>query len=316
MKHINIINLLISTILFWAISCSDNDSLSGGTTIGNPHTISGVIVDSLGNGISNIRIVLLPANYNPITDTKPDSFAITGDSGEYELKNIYDGKYVLNGVDKNREQHIYANVLIDGVDEYLGTDTMKSTGVISVYLSQTVYNSGRFLFIPGTDFYSEVTDTGYNFITAPAGRVYLSYYDTSSGGSIIDEGPNYTYIPVYSNDTTVIDSHIITMADKPEGPTAPIVGDTCIYLIRNAKSSLEHPIEYRFRYVEYVSTPDDFWINSDTSSWSANSSITRIWPKVAEYKIQAQVRSSVDTTVMSTFNPSSNYLKILVKDTQ
>lgn len=315
LKSTNLLILGLTILVISYFGCSNSDTLSGGTTIGNPHTVSGVIVDSLGNGVSNIKVVLFPSNYNPLSDVYPDSSAITDDSGVYVIEDVYDGKYVLNAIDKNCKKRVYNSVLIDGNDEDLGEDTVKNMGVISVHLTPREYAEGRFIYIPGTDLYTPVSDTGYNYIVAPAGRVNLAYYDTSGGGSIIDEGPNYTYIPVTSGDTITINSHEITMADKPEGPTSPKVGDTCTYLIRNAKTSLSHPIEYRFRYVEYVSVPGDWWVNSDTTAWSQNASIIKVWPKAAEYKIQAQVRSTVDTTVISTFYPTSNYLKVLVTDT-
>lgn len=314
--HINFLSSMVVTFLFLIIiNCTNNDTLSGGTTIGNPHTVSGIIVDSIGKGIPNVRVNLLPVKFNPLSDLEPDNFAITGEQGEYEINNIYNGEYILNGIYDQCQKRTYVNVLIDGNDENLGIDTIKATGIISVHLSAQYYGTGRFLYIPGTELYTAVTDTGYINVISPEGRVNLAYFDTSDGGSIITEGPNYTYIPVKMNDTIIINDHEITLADKPEGPTAPLVGDSCTYLIRNAQTSLLHPIEYRFRYIEYVSTPDDWWINSDTTSWSMNSSITIIWPKAAEFKIQAQVRSMMDTTVISTFYPTSNFLKVIVTDT-
>lgn len=307
--------LTITLTIFGLINCSDNSNLSGGTTIGNPHTISGIIVDSIGNAIPNLRLNLLPADYNPLSDITSDNTTETGDLGEYEIIDVYDGKYVLNATLIEAQKLLYVNVLIDGNDEERGQDTIKSTGVISVYLTNEAYSADRFLYIPGTEIYTAATNIGYNNIISPAGRINLAYYDTSAGGSIIDEGPNYTYIPVQSNDTITIDSHTITLADKPEGPAKPNVGDSCTYLIRNGSTSLLHPIEYRFRYIEYVGTPGDWWVNSDTTTWSINNSILLIWPKAAEYKIQAQVRSTVDTTVISTFYPTSNFLKVIVTDT-
>lgn len=301
-------------LLLWIISCSNGDSVTGGTTIGNPCAISGIIVDSRGAAISNVKVDLLPADFNPLVDLKTDSSIVTDDSGRYEIADIYEGEYVLNGFDEINGQRVYVNVTAEGLDKDLGMDTLLATGIISAYVPSDAFDTGRFLYIPGTELYSSVTSNGYTDIVAPAGRVDLAYYDTIED-YIVTEGPNFVYIPVSENDTLSIISHEITLADKPEGPTTPNVGDTCTYLIRNAKTTLEHPVEYRFRYIEYTGQIGDWWVDSDTTNWSPNSSIIKVWPKAAEYKIQAQARSSVDTTVISIFYPTSNYLKVIVIDT-
>lgn len=145
----SVLGLMIIIISFLnIISCSSSDTLSGGTTIGNPHTVSGIIVDTLGNGMPNVRVHLLPANFNPLFDAEPDSFIITGDSGEYEIDDVYDGEYILNATDENCQRRVYDNVLVDGADEKIGKDTMMSMGVISVYITNREYSEGRYLYIP------------------------------------------------------------------------------------------------------------------------------------------------------------------------
>ena len=146
-------------MLAWAMGCR-NDTLSGGSEIGNPDSavLSGVIYTRKGTPARNISLQLLPDDYNSFADSMPDGWnANTDEKGSFIIKGIEPGLYALSAGKINDTNRLF----LPGLEISLSDDTwiratLEPSGKIVVTLSDSILTDAPILFIPGTDRWFEL----------------------------------------------------------------------------------------------------------------------------------------------------------------
>jgi streptogramin lyase len=189
MKSLSLIVLLGIAVGFGLQCSKPPTSVAGGTDIGNPGTVSGKIVDTMGIAQDSVTIRLLPAGYNPVTEgTADDSLLDTTNAiGEFAIKNINKGIYTLTAVHiRKRSMLRIDTIFVDtlfGVD--LKTDTLRPPVHIRFTVPDSLYTDSGFVFIPGTQRFLAVTAPGTFFldsVSLPLPK--LQYYSIKTGSIV------------------------------------------------------------------------------------------------------------------------------------
>ena len=215
---------IFSTILLIAIgiliNCSSNSDIAGTSVIGNPESVSAVIVDTNGIPQKNIPVALVPADYNPVKQN--DSVFITSgttdSAGRVVLRLGTDSIYNVTSTNNTYRYELLRKVIIsDSVRNSnnkiveIGKVQLKDPGIIIVTIDSSSYKTGSFLMIPGTFIKMEIEAPGMYPLKSPAGIVDVKYCNLSK--DTIDE-KTINSVQVNSSDivnvnTSITDTEII-----------------------------------------------------------------------------------------------------------
>ena len=175
-----------------AIQCSKPTSVAGGTDIGNPGTVAGVLVDTLGIPQANITARLLPADYNPVADTASALRHIdtTDAAGNYEFRGLAAGVYTLTSVNivSGTGLLIDSVKLSDTQGVNLRADTLRPTVSLRITIPDSLFSTNSYVFVPGTQLYTTVTAPGtvdLGAVPADAGRI--TYYSATTNSVVATE---------------------------------------------------------------------------------------------------------------------------------
>jgi hypothetical protein len=189
-------SLIIPTgivLVMLAIQCSKPPtSVAGGTDIGNPGTVAGVLVDTLGRPAAGILTKLLPADFNPISDSVRNKPRIdtTDASGRFEFTGLRAGIYTFTSVNVASGSGILIDSvrLGDTVGVNLRTDTLRSTVSLRVTIPDNLYSANSYLFIPGTQLSTPVSGPGIvDLGVVPAGAGRIGYYSATTDSVVATE---------------------------------------------------------------------------------------------------------------------------------
>lgn len=317
-------NLVTITIYIWFVVttffiCSCSDNISGGTEIGNPKTVtlSGTLKDTNDNPVPFANIYALPIdssaiNKSNIRQTRSDC------NGNYELHVDKECVYSITSVDTFSIIMAFSDsIIVTGEDKKLEDQILKPSASVTIIIDSNIINNcnltdeanrlATLIYIQGTPFYRNLSDDTIT-LALPEGTFNIIHYDTLNN-SILEDGATYRYVTVRSNESFSIISHNIQTPNKPEGNSAFTDSGTAIYTTGDSKSSLGHPIEFRFRWVKYEGQ-ENYWDYATYGNWGLDTTISVFWPDSGEYKIQAQSRSVLDTFDLSTW---STYLIVNVE---
>jgi hypothetical protein len=197
-RALSLAGLAASAIAALLCSCA---SLAGGdvTETGNAR-ISGSIVDTLGFGVQNVRVQLLPVAYDPVRDGAPsDSFAaITDESGGFILRTQSSGIYNVEGINPaNGDRALISNISVVGRNTvFAPTATIQRPGAIKVFLPSQSLPATGYAYLPGTTRSGRVAGSVSIIDSVPAGYFtalhYVNQTDTSRNRII---KTNFTVIP-------------------------------------------------------------------------------------------------------------------------
>ncbi|HEX2959422.1 MAG TPA: hypothetical protein VHO70_21485, partial [Chitinispirillaceae bacterium] len=145
-----IMNLLITSFL---LGCSDSPVSSGGTRGGNPVVI-GMIIGLDGKAASNVKVSLIPSDYNPVTDTPiaSSSIVLTDAKGTFTIKAPDSGVYsieALNSHDGSRLLRFNVETFKDSIST-IPSDTLHVPGTLKIITTNKTVDSDNYLYIPGT----------------------------------------------------------------------------------------------------------------------------------------------------------------------
>ena len=298
--------LLLSLVITSIVNCG-KDTVAGGTEIGNP-VVVGCIVNTNGSPIQNANVFLVSENSNPLRE-KTIYSTQTDESGKYVFSDIDSGYFTLNAIHPSNNARIrYTVIHVNPEIEYQkGSDTLFYAGTITVSIQNSVFTPSLAVYIPGTDIFRIASSPGPLSLTSPIGRVDVVCYDTIAG-RIITEGPNFISVPVESGKETTIDKHTVSVPSKPEGSNKPSAGIKEKYKTQGSYSNLEHPVEYRFAWINYDTDPNSQ--NPTSTEWGFDTLIIA-WPAKGKYKLRTQARSTLDTNAVSAW---SEYISIEVQE--
>jgi Concanavalin A-like lectin/glucanases superfamily/Domain of unknown function (DUF2341) len=177
--------------LFWA--CTNLQNVAGGIEGGNTvATITGNIADSTSAPLADVRVLLLPSAYNPVTGQAISSLPAdtTNSSGNYSIKVAQTGSYTIEAVDNGEgNRTLVTGVSVTGKDTMLVRNAIaRPSGVITIALPADVDRGNGYFYVQGTTVYSFVGDDTETVAldSVPAG-VSLSIYYAVRGSAVLPQ---------------------------------------------------------------------------------------------------------------------------------
>jgi hypothetical protein len=220
--------LLLVSIAFIMTTTGCNKNIAGATTE-TTNGVAGVICNSENSPMPNIVVKLFPDDYNPVADGALDGCFIdtTDIHGTYSFKKLKSGVYVVLARDlvtsttfSKRDITVSDSSLIT-----VPSGTLKGPGSIEVDFSSIGNVSAGYLYIPGTDIYSNIGNNGSALLSdVPCGTIQRVFYITG------DEKFNIvrSEITVETGKTAVINlplwkySRQIILNTTPSGAGVPV----------------------------------------------------------------------------------------------
>ena len=197
---------LLAAFAVVALLCSCAQLAGGDVTETGNARISGRIVDTQGSGIQNVRVMLLPVNYNPVTDPAiPDSMlGTTDEAGFYTVKAPGRGSFSVEALDviANNKTLITGITIENNGPVNVRESVLHRPGVLRVVLQDTANEATGYVYLPGTTCHAHVR-TGIAMVDAvPAGFIPAVYYANTAVPA--RDHVIQTLLTVTSNDTQVI----------------------------------------------------------------------------------------------------------------
>lgn len=163
-----ILVLFACHVFLWVGGCADR--VAGGSEIGNPGSIAGIVADSAGQGKPGVALRLLPADYDPSSAAAgADTLAASSDAeGRYTFGGLRAGAYVLTGRDPGSGRRLLAEVTVARARVDAGAAILRSPGRVVVEAEDA--EVGTPVFVPGTDILGRVDASGLAVLdSVPAG---------------------------------------------------------------------------------------------------------------------------------------------------
>jgi hypothetical protein len=184
--------------------CTESPVSSGGTRGGNP-VVTGMIIGLDGKAAQNVKVTLIPSEYNLFTDKPLDSLPAdtTNRSGSFSIKAPDSGMYsveAMNGIDGSSLLKFNISVFHDSVCT-LSTDTLHQPGTLSIVLGDEKKIKNSFLYVPGTHIGIRVDSTTDTITigSVPMSVLPVLYFANGTNQKVIDHD-----ILVRSNQSTLI----------------------------------------------------------------------------------------------------------------
>lgn len=107
--------ILIASIALMGSLLSSCVKYAGGSEIGNPVTVAGVIVDSLGNPAQGIKMYLIDRSKADLLTSAFDSGiqTVSNAAGEYAFAGVLEGAYNLFGSDSTGNEMFLTQITIE-----------------------------------------------------------------------------------------------------------------------------------------------------------------------------------------------------------
>jgi len=202
--------ILLACVAFQS-GCSQK-TIAGGTSTSENARVSGSIVDPTGIPVAYAIVQLIPASYNPVTDS-PSAYIktdTTDSAGHYLFDSITTGSYNISAVQPSTGKRLLTNTIaVVSGSVNLDADTLHKTGTVKITISDTVKDAQSYVYIPGTTISisenAATYDSGTVTITidsVPAGTIPAIYYVKHGTSQPQHIGTN---IHVWENDTVKVD---------------------------------------------------------------------------------------------------------------
>lgn len=173
-----LIHFLIPVVILLGLTTISCSSGGGGTEW--EARISGRVVDSTGSPCVSSKVLLLPANFNPITDSITDTsfFSVTDNTGSYSIIISEPGSFNIEVTSSvNTKKALITGVSITDVEKNLVTDAVvRECGTIIINISDNSLSDNPYVYIPGTSSYVKVSDGKATLTGVPSGSIPPLYY--------------------------------------------------------------------------------------------------------------------------------------------
>jgi hypothetical protein len=120
---------------------------------GGTETVIGMVVNDDGSTAAQTMVELLPSDFNPVTPGSPGygTTVMTNDSGAYIFKNVPEGAYTLQAVQRNKNTRaLKTGIMVTKDSVSTLVDTLHATGAVTVELPGTFDPAGGYVYVPGT----------------------------------------------------------------------------------------------------------------------------------------------------------------------
>jgi len=186
----------------------------GGTEDVNSKTVIGVIYDATNKPAANTQVILIPYNYNPVSDGAiPDSLKDTTDkNGIYVFHTADSGAFNVQATHIfERTQAFIPEIKTTHDTTFAPFDTLKGLGTLKIFLPDSIDTVNGYVYIPGTMIHKNLSSINSKNLSRsitidslPEATFTAAYYDVL----------NDPYQPVvltdtlsiFENDTLVIET--------------------------------------------------------------------------------------------------------------
>lgn len=301
-----VVRIAIVFAAFPVLFCSRE--YTGGSEIGNPLVVAGMVTDSSGKGVSDVSLYLIdPSEKDPLK-LIPDSCYQTesGPDGVYQFTGVYQGVYNLFGRDTGGEMMFLRSIDINTEDAIpdkpargsgdaaivLDSDTLRAAANVVLAVSDYTPAGGDFLFIPGTIIRVQVDSSGEYLIKCPQSTIDITRFRNDS-------------LFVLYKDLTVLQGQWIDLTGKSYDVPSPLIlsgvntGITGrMYSFFAGKITLgpNHPVQYRFDWGDSV------------SQWSLSDQGNHAWNTPGNFSVRVQARSVRDMLSVSEWSDAVGVL--------
>lgn len=288
LKSYAIIAVLICAVLSQMLCTTD---YAGGSEIGNPMVVTGMVTDSSGKGIPDVTIYLVdPLERRPqklIPDSCYKGYSDT--DGKYILTCIYSGRYNLLGIDSSGAEMFLKSIEINRPDDsdndtvLCRSDTLEAAANVIVPSTDCEVKERAIIFVPGTVIQAYIDTCGEYLIKCPPSTIDIILYRGDSSTILADD------ITVEAGqwlDLTKKSYHIPSPHFE-SGLLSGFAGTVYSFSAGGITLGPNHPVQYRFD-----------WGNT-VSQWGFPSHSTHAWNEQGTYLVRVQARSVRDTLSVS-----------------
>ena len=209
----------ISIILFLRCSVSD---MAGGGTIETTNGISGSIFNGDNTPASNTIVHLFPEGYNPVADSALDEAytATTDKEGFFCFNRICSGLYNImarNGALST--SFLIRNIGVGDSVTTIAPATLDKPGLIIAEFATTVsFDSGSYIYIPGTDIFAYVRNDG---------KTYLDKVPSGVLPEIVLQTPGSEQCNILRNEITVLPEDTVSILNPLWKYACRLILNTC-----------------------------------------------------------------------------------------
>jgi len=307
-KYTLLLVALLTELIFVALMCS-NPVAGGGSEIGNPVVVSGIVVDSSGMPVSEFPVKLFENSYIAAKSTNSlnkktgieaysDWYETnTNSDGYFRFLDVDTGTYTLFGRKSNSGVSLFRKgitLTADSID--LGISRIKRDGTVILSVSQEVFRPDLFICVHGTDIAMPVDSAGKQLLNIPSGLVNITCYARDIDS--VDFGQ------LGFRDIEVPEGGVVDM--RPYSPPPPSVSAPMPVGMADSLLSFFVHSDWNGPSVAYQIE----WDSWSRSQWQTDSVFTYTFGlengvDSSLFRIRARVRSSYDTTLIS--NRSDSY---------
>lgn len=271
--------------------CTTN--YAGGSEIGNPKVLTGMITDSSGRGVSNVKMYLVDPMERSPEKLLPDSChnGYSDENGSYSIAGVTNGVYNLLGINNNGTEMFLRRIEIteqqnkdiDNDTILSGKDTLQTAANIVVDFSECKSGDSAILYVPGTVIKMNIDTCGEYRIRCPASTIDIVLYNHDSLTVLADN------LSVFAGQWVDLTkkSYYVTAPQFVSGLISGFIGQVYSFSAGGISLGPIHPVQYRFD-----------WGNT-LSEWSFSSQGTHSWSEPGNYQVHIQARSFRDTLSVS-----------------
>lgn len=291
MNKLNIYTIIAALICVALPLMLCTTDYAGGSEIGNPMVVTGMVTDSSGKGVPDATIYLVdPLERRPhklIPDSCYKGYSDT--DGKYSLTGIYSGRYNLLGIDSNGAEMFLRSVEISRPDDsdndtvLCGSDTLEAAANVIVASADCEVKEAAVIFVPGTVIRVNVDTCGEYLIRCPSSTIDIVLYRGDSSTILADD------ITVEAGQWLDLTkkNYQVPSPQFESGLISGFAGTVYSFSAGGITLGPNHPVQYRFD-----------WGNT-VSQWSFSSQSTHGWNEPGTYPVRAQARSVRDTLSVS-----------------
>lgn len=221
-----ILSVITGVIAIVMVQCSPD--LAGGGTIETTNGVVGAILNNDSTPSSSAIVKLFPDDYDPVSSGTNATVCIdtTDARGMFHFNKVTSGKYVVVARDRGAATALIVQDVTVSDDSIttINNSTMKRPGVISTGFPSTEKITGGYVYIPGTDIFTNIANDGSATLTGvPPGTINSILFASegfekhnilrkkitlNAGDSVAIEMPLWKYTRKLGLNTTATGAHI------------------------------------------------------------------------------------------------------------
>jgi hypothetical protein len=197
-------NIYIYILLLIGLLQCTTDIAGGGSDLPDKNVVVGSIFTADQYPAANTQVMLIPSDYNSLTDSSCDILIDTTDSkGSFHFSFEKNCSFNIQAVHiTNRTRLLITDVKINDDSTTIPADTLQVPGTIKMFFPECIASSSSRIYLPGTTIASNSTSESFAILdSVPVGKLTrVSFLSQSDATLSIGQ----TNIIVLSSDTTVV----------------------------------------------------------------------------------------------------------------